>query len=115
MACKKKLHLLYPKNETPDVETHRTAEKTRVEPADPKSIERNVRQLLSDRVSGNLIGIWMLIPEYLKLGTWDLLRSWTADPTSHLHPRLAMQLVNEAALCVTGIRQKRFPFITLDI
>ncbi len=108
MGFKKKLHLFFPKDKkTPDIETHRTAEKIRVEPADDKSIERNVRQLLSDKVSGNLVGTWMLIPEHLKLGTWDLLCSWTQKPTSHVDPRLAMQLVNEAALCITGIRQER--------
>jgi hypothetical protein len=54
-----------------------------------------------------MIGIWLLIPEYLRLGIWDLLRSWTEENGERIEPRLAMQLTNEAALCVRGIRQKR--------
>ena len=36
-----------------------------------------MRQLLSDKISGNLTGIWLLIPEHLRLGTWDLLKGWS--------------------------------------
>lgn len=66
-----------------------------------------MRQLLADKISGNLVGLWLLIPEHLRLGTWDLLRGWTGQPTSRPEPRLAMQLVHEAALCTTGVREKR--------
>lgn len=62
---------------------------------------------MADKISGNLVGIWLLIPEYLRLGVWDLLKTWTASTDEHIAPRLALQLVNEAALCVTGIRQNR--------
>ena len=48
-----------------------------------------------------------LIPEYLRLGAWDLLKSWSGMPDDQVETRLAMQLVNERALCVTGIREKR--------
>jgi hypothetical protein len=48
-----------------------------------------------------------LIPEYLRLGTWDLLKSWAGVTDEYIEARLALQLVNEAALCVNGIRQKR--------
>ena len=54
-----------------------------------------------------MVGLWLLIPEHLRLGSWDLLRSWTGQPTERVEPRLAMQLVHESALCVTGIRQGR--------
>jgi hypothetical protein len=76
-------------------------------PCDPRSIERRIRQQLADGISGNIIGIWLLVPEHLRLGTWDLLRAWTGQPGHRVEPRLAMQLVHEAALCVTGIRQER--------
>lgn len=89
------------------IETHRTKEKVRKERCDPKSIERQVRQLLADKISGNLVGVWLLIPEYLRLGTWDLLKSWAGAGDRCVEARLALQLVNEAALCVNGIRQKR--------
>lgn len=74
---------------------------------DPLSIERGVRQLLADKVSGNLAGIWLLVAEHLRLGTWDLLCGWTEKPSEYVEPRLALQLVHEAAVCTTGIRGDR--------
>lgn len=40
----------------------------------------------------------------LQLRAWDLLRAWAGND---LYSRLGLQMVNEAALCVTGIRQRR--------
>jgi hypothetical protein len=54
-----------------------------------------------------MVGLWLLIPEHLRLGTWDLLCGWTHAAAINLQPRLALQLVHEAALCVTGVRQGR--------
>ena len=62
---------------------------------------------MADKISGNLVGVWLLIPEYLRLGIWDLLKAWSAVADERIETRLALQLVNEAALCVNGIRQKR--------
>ena len=107
MAFKKKLHIFRPVTEPLEIETHRTKEKLRMELSDPQSIERGVRQLLANKISGTMVGIWLLIPEYLRLGTWDLLKSWSAMPDEHVDPRLCLQLVNESALCVNGIRVKR--------
>jgi hypothetical protein len=66
-----------------------------------------VRQLLANKVSGTMVGLWLLTPEHLRLGTWDLLCGWARTPTPCVQPRLALQLVHEAALCVTGVRQGR--------
>ena len=66
-----------------------------------------MRQQLADGVSGNLVGLWLLVPEHLRLGTWDLLCGWADRSPGRPEPRLAMQLVHEAALCVTGIREQR--------
>jgi len=66
-----------------------------------------VRQLLADKVSGNLVGLWLLIPEHLRLGTWDLLCGWSGQATERVEPRLALQMVHESALCSTGLRQQR--------
>jgi len=107
MAFKKKLHLYRPGNAPVKIETHRTKEKVRLELSDPHEIERGVRQLLANKISGTLVGIWLLIPEYLRLGTWDLLKSWSQMPDEQVEPRLALQLINESALCVNGIRMKR--------
>ena len=63
--------------------------------------------MLADKVSGHLVGVWLLVAEELRLGTWDLLRAWTDRATERTEPRLALQLVHEAALCTTGIRADR--------
>jgi len=82
----------------------RTAQKQRKEPADPQSLERQVRQLLADKVSGNQVGIWLLIPEHLRLGTWDLLCAWSGAAPEQVQPRLALQIIHEAALCHSNLR-----------
>ena len=74
---------------------------------DPLSIERGVRQRLADKISDNMAGLWLLVPEHLRLGTWDLLCGWTRQPAVRIEPRLAMQLVHEAALCLKGVRERR--------
>jgi hypothetical protein len=66
-----------------------------------------VRQLLADKISGNLVGLWLLIPEHLRLGTWDLLCGWSGQSGGRVEPRLALQLVHESALCSTGLRRQR--------
>lgn len=91
----------------PPIESYRTILRDRPEPADPLSLERGVRQLLADKISGNHVGSWLLVPEHLRLGTWDLLLSWSGQPAETTAPRLGLQLVNESALCVTGVRQAR--------
>jgi Transposase DDE domain len=102
---KKKLYAFRP--DAVYVETHRTKRRNRREPCNPASLERGVRQLLANKVSGTMVGLWLLIPEHLRLGTWDLLSGWTQMPGTNVQPRLALQLVHEAALCVTGVRQGR--------
>lgn len=66
-----------------------------------------MRQYLANMVNGTFLGLWLLVPEHLRLGTWDLLRGWAAQPGEEVAPRLALQLVHEAALCVTGVREGR--------
>jgi hypothetical protein len=66
-----------------------------------------VRQLLADKVMGNLAGIWLLAPELLRLGAWDLVCSWTTKRPDRVEPRLALQLIHESALCTTGLRHGR--------
>lgn len=74
---------------------------------DPRSLERGVRQALADKVCGSHLGLWLLVPEHLRLGTWELLLAWTGQPPERVEPRLALQLVHEAALCVAGLRAGR--------
>jgi len=89
------------------IQTQRTRRRTRVEPCDPASLERGVRQMLADKASGNLVGLWLLMPEHLRLGTWDLLCGWSGQAGGRVEPRLGLQLVHEAALCNTGLRHQR--------
>jgi len=63
--------------------------------------------MLADKISGNQIGIWLLLPEHLRLGTWDLMRSWSGLPPDRVEPRLALHLVNEAAMCLCSYRHRR--------
>jgi hypothetical protein len=80
----------------------------RLEPADAQSLERQVRQLLADKVSGSLLGLWLLAPEHLRLGSWDLLRAWSGQLADEAPaPRLALHLVHEAALCRAALRADR--------
>lgn len=104
-ACKKKLYKFCPASSTIEVQQTRT-KRARVAD-DPVSLERGVRQLLADKVSDTRLGLWLLIPEHLRLGTWDLLTGWTQNSPDSVSPRLALQLVHEAALCVPGLREHR--------
>lgn len=54
-----------------------------------------------------MVGLWLLVPEHLRLGTWDLLCGWTQQSPARIEPRLALQLVHEAALCLRGLREQR--------
>lgn len=67
-------------------------------------MQRGVRQLLADKISGNQVGIWLLLPEHLRLGTWDLLCAWSGAPSEAVSPRLALQIIHEAALCHSNLR-----------
>jgi hypothetical protein len=76
------------------------------------------------------VGLWLLIPEHLRLGTWDLLCGWSGRPAGTqgaLEPRLALQLIHEATLCSSGVRHRRslsqcgfelangLPFVASDV
>jgi len=64
-----------------------------------------VRQLLAGKISGTMVGLLLLIPEYLRLGVWDLMCGWTGASGNEILPRQALQKVNEAAVCQTRVRQ----------
>lgn len=126
MACKKKLYRCAPTNEA-FVFTHSGRAYTRREPCDPHTLERGIRQLLADKVNGSYLGLWLLLPEHLRLGTWDLLCGWSGQASECVEPRLALQMVHEAALCTAGLRYKRslpqksfslasgLPFLATDV
>lgn len=62
---------------------------------------------MAKKISTIYGGLWLLVPEHLRLGSWELLRQWSGENDKALAPRLALQLVHEAALCVSGIRPLR--------
>jgi hypothetical protein len=125
-ACKKKLFKFGPSATNP-VQAYASKTQRRDRCAEPAALEQGVRQTLADRVSGNLVGLWLLIPEHLRLGTWDLLCGWSQQHTARVEPRLALQLVHESALCLTGLRDQRglrqrgfelangLPFLATDV
>ena len=57
-------------------------------------------------MSGTTVGMWLLVPGLLKLGAWDILKGWTGKSDIDIEPRIALQLVNESALCVNRVRRK---------
>jgi hypothetical protein len=64
--------------------------------------------MLAEKISGTYAGLWLLLPEHLRLGSWDLLMAWSgASNADRVDPRLALQVVHESALCLSGVRQKR--------
>jgi hypothetical protein len=50
--------------------------------------------------------LWLLTAEHLRLGSWDLLKSWDRNANNDLSARMALQLVHESALCTNGIRSR---------
>ena len=109
------------------IETQRTKKRKWSEPCDPASLERGVRQLLADKVSGNLIGLWLLIPEHLRLGTWDLLCGWSGQPGGEWSLAWLCNWFTRPRCAVTGVRQQRvlsqrgfelangLPFVASDV
>ena len=62
---------------------------------------------MADKITGNLVGLWLLAPEHLRIGTWDILKRWAGPSPSDLSSRMAMQMVHEAMLGVLHLRTNR--------
>jgi hypothetical protein len=67
MVCKKKLYSFRPHPEAPR-QARAGKKRLKQAPADTLSIERGVRQALADKVAGNLVGVWLLVPDLLRTG-----------------------------------------------
>lgn len=105
MAFKKKLHQLNPDhNEPAELEIQSTKRRKKSITITPQSNERGVREILAGKLSGTHLGVWLLIPELLRLGGWDLLTGTFGRRA--MDPRIALQLVGESAVCVDRIRRK---------
>lgn len=55
-----------------------------------------------------MIGLWFLAAEHLRLGSWDLIKGYTKSVDRDIEPRIAMQAVNEAAMCKSRVRKKNY-------
>jgi len=71
-------------------------------------VERIFREGLSKKINGTLVGLWFLAAEHLRLGSWDLIKGFTGCSDADIEPRIAMQIVNEAALCNNRIRSRNY-------
>ena len=71
-------------------------------------MERSFRENLSKKISGTFIGLWFLAVEHLRLGNWDLIKGYTGCSDADIEPRIAMQIVNEAALCSNRVRNSNY-------
>lgn len=128
MGYKKKLYKFRPKDDPIEIETHFAKDQKKSLAVNTISVERDVRQMLADKISGTLMGLWLLLPAHMRLGTWDLLKAWTGtDNPNAIEPRLALQMVHESALCLNGLRRKKslrqkgfetlngLPFVATDV
>lgn len=108
MASKKKLHKLNPDLlKRTDVTIQHTKREQKKIQVSAQSNERYVREALANKLSGTHLGLWLLVPEHLRLGTWDLLRGvFGGERASPLAARTGLQMVNEAALCVNRLRPR---------
>jgi hypothetical protein len=44
----------------------------------------------------------------LRLGSWDLIKGYTGCTDADIEPRIAMQIVNEAALCSNRVKRSNY-------
>ncbi len=70
--------------------------------------ERLFRESLSKKVCGTIVGLWFLVAEHLRLGNWDLVKGYTGGTDSDIGPRIAMQIVNESAICSHRVRKSNY-------
>ena len=49
-----------------------------------------------------------MVAEHLRLGSWDLIKGFTGCGDTDIEPRIAMQVVNEAALCSNRVRKSNY-------
>ena len=55
-----------------------------------------------------MVGLWFLAVEHLRLGNWDLIKGYTGGSDAAIDPRVAMQVVNEAAICSNRVRRRNY-------
>jgi hypothetical protein len=110
MGFKKKLYKLNPEkeNKKEEIEVQVTKRDKKRIKVDLQSNERSFRENLSNKVSSTLVGLWFLVAEHLRLGSWDLIKAYTGSQDYDIAPRIAMQITNEAAICKNRVRKKNY-------
>lgn len=73
-----------------------------------QDIERGFREQLSTKVCSTVVGLWFLVAEHLRLGSWDMVKAYTGGHDRSLAPRIGMQVVNESSICKNRIRKKNY-------
>lgn len=108
MASKKKLYKLDPQgaDQKAEIKVQKTKRQQGTVNITPRGNERNVREQLARKICGDYMGLWLLVPEYLRLGAWDFLQGTLDTSKNALAPQLGMQMVNESALCLNRVRKK---------
>ena len=107
MVFKKKLYKLAPGKNKQEVEVQLTKRKRTSIKVSAQSNEHYLREILANKLSGTHVGLWLLVPEYQRMGVWDLLKGcFNEHDNDNLNARLGLQLANESALCANRIREK---------
>ncbi|MBI5727962.1 MAG: hypothetical protein HY965_08930, partial [Ignavibacteriales bacterium] len=68
-----------PEKEKVGLEVHKTKKITEKVTVDMVSAERTIREMLANKIAGTFCGLWFLVAEQLRIGTWDLLKGWTGN------------------------------------
>lgn len=110
MDFKKKTHTLNPKKEKEkqEIEIHKTKRRIVKVKINDQGVERSFRESVAKKVSGTIVGAWLLVAEHLGLGNWDLIKGYTGCIDTDIEPRIAMQIVNEAAICNNRVRNSNY-------
>ena len=110
MDFKKKTHTLNPKKEKEkqEIEIQQTKQEKAKVKVNDRGVERSFRDSLVKKISGTIVGIWLLAGEHLRLGNWDLIKGFTGSTDTDIEPRIAMQIVNEAAICNNRVRRSNY-------
>lgn len=63
---------------------------------------------MSKKINTGIVGLWFLVVEHLRLGSWDFIKGYSSSGDTDIAPRIGMQIVNEAALCKNRIRKSNY-------
>lgn len=60
---------------------------------------------MAKKISGSHVGLWLLVPELVRLGAWDILKSlFETKGKASMATHIGLQLINESAIGVNRLR-----------